>query len=88
MNLTTLGTHLGLSVNKLGAVIKELKLQEDPNAFKTIKLGSQTYKRYSTLALETLKKEIPKLNMDELWEKHRPKSRGRKKRASSLIARN
>lgn len=73
LNLTALATKTKVSSNKLNAVIKELKLQENLEAFKEIKINSQSYKRYSLLALEILKKKIPNLDMDDVWERNRPR---------------
>lgn len=78
LNLTALSEKTKVSTNKLLAIMKELKLQENPDAFKEIKIGTQIYRRYSPLALDILKKELPELNIEAIWQKNRPqKSRGR-----------
>ena len=79
LNLTALSEKTKVSNAKLLAVIKELKLQENTDAFKEIKIGTQTYKRYSPLALDILKKELPKLDIEAIWQKNRPKTRYRSK---------
>lgn len=75
LNLTALSEKTKISTNKLLAVIKELNLQENPDAFKEIKIGTQSYKRYSPGALDILKKELPKLNIEAIWQKNRPKTK-------------
>ncbi|MBN1185991.1 MAG: hypothetical protein JXB49_27160 [Bacteroidales bacterium] len=78
LTLTDLCNKTKVGQNKLLAVIKELKIQDDKDAFKAIKLSSQTHKRYSPLALDTLKKEIPKLDIEDIWRRNRPKYRTKK----------
>ena len=73
LNLTALAEKTKITTNKLGAVIKELKIQENKDAFKEIKINSQTYRRYSPLALDILKKELRNLDIEQVWQKHRPK---------------
>lgn len=75
LNLTALSEKTKVSTAKLLAVVKELKLQENQDAFKEIKIGTQIYKRYSPLALDILKKELPKLDIESIWQKNRPKSK-------------
>lgn len=75
LNLTALSEKTNVSTTKLLAVIKELKLQENPDAFKEIKIGTQVYRRYSQLALDVLKKELPKLDIEAIWQKNRPKTK-------------
>ncbi len=79
LNLTALSEKTKVSNVKLLAVIKELRLQENPEAFKEIKIGKQIYRRYSPLALDVLKKDLPKLNIETIWQKNRPQKRGNQK---------
>ena len=72
LNLTALAEKTKTSTSKLGAIIKELKIQENVDAFKEIKIKSQVFKQYSPLALEILKKEMPTLDIEEVWQKNRP----------------
>lgn len=71
LNLKHLCEKIKISPNKLLSVIKELKIQENPDSFKEIKIGKQIHKRYSSLALTTLNNELPKINIEEVWQKHR-----------------
>ena len=61
LNLTTMAEKLDLSSPKALAVIKELKVQEDPEYFKEFSIGSVRFKRYSPKALDLLKKHLPKV---------------------------
>ncbi len=71
------GIHkkVGLTAPKTLAVILYLKLQEDPEYFKVIRVGAQHYKRYSAKVIDRIKKTLPELDMDEVWERCRPKRR-------------
>lgn len=80
LNLTALSEKTKVSTAKLLAVVKELKLQENQDAFKEIKIGTQVYKRYSPLALDILKKGLPKLDIESIWQKNRPKTKWGSKR--------
>ena len=60
----------------------EIKLQDNKDAFKEIRIGSQVYKRYSQLALETLRKELPNMDMEKVWQKNRPKIKSAKVKAT------
>lgn len=75
LNLTTLSQKTNVSTAKLLTVMKELKLQENSDAFKEIKIGIQVYRRYSPLALDILKKELPKLDIEAIWQKNRSKTK-------------
>jgi hypothetical protein len=72
LRMTDLCRKTKVGQNKLLAVIKELKIQENNDAYKAIKLSSQVHKRYSPLALDILKKELPKMDIEEVWQRNRP----------------
>jgi hypothetical protein len=75
LGLHDLAAKLGLGHNKALAVVRELKLQDDEEHFKEVTVGSQTFKRYSMKALDKAKKALPGLDMDAVWQKHKPKGR-------------
>jgi hypothetical protein len=72
LNLTALTEKTGISANKLIALMKELKIKEDKNAYKEIIIGSQIYKRYSKVALDILKKSIPNIDIEDVWQRNKP----------------
>src|SRR5258706_654007 len=78
LNLTALSQKTGLSSPKVLAVIKELKIQEDIECFKEFSIRATHLKRYSPKALDRLKKEIPNINLDEIWKRQQP-ARGKYK---------
>lgn len=72
LTLTELCTKTKVKQNKLLAAIKEMKIQANIDAFKEIRMGSQVHKRYSPLALDILKKELPKMDMEDVWQRNKP----------------
>ena len=56
-----------ISESKLLEVIRYLKLQESEDYFKEITIGKSKFKRYSQKALDRLKKEMPKLDVQAIW---------------------
>ena len=75
LTTTDLCKKTKVSQSKLLAVIKEIGIQENVDAFKAIKMGSQTHKRYSPLALDILKKDLPKIDLEEVWQRNKPNYR-------------
>jgi hypothetical protein len=68
-----LAEKLGITTPKLGAIAKELKIKDDTDMFKEIKVGESKFNRYSALALDKLKKELPNLDIGDIWERNKPK---------------
>lgn len=77
LGLKDIAEKIGLGLNKALAVVKHLKLQESDEYFKEVKVGKSRFKRYSRNALNRITEELPKLDIDQVWEKHKPT--GRKK---------
>jgi cell division protein FtsI/penicillin-binding protein 2 len=77
LNLTEISKKLALTTPKTLAVVRELKLQQDSEYFKEITIGANHFKRYSPRALERIRQELPKLDLDEVWSRNKPS--GRKK---------
>lgn len=75
LGLKQLAEHLGLTPPKTLAVVRHLRLQEDGDCFEEIRVGSQTFKRYSPKALDRLKGALPGLDIDEIWARHGPRRR-------------
>ncbi|MDA2934363.1 hypothetical protein MYX82_08465 [Acidobacteria bacterium AH-259-D05] len=73
LGLSQLADKLNLTQPKTLAVIRHLKIQKSSDYFKEIKIGKSKFKRYSPKALDLLKHEISNLNINKIWEKHRPR---------------
>jgi len=77
LGLYQLAEQVGLSRPKTLAVVCELGLQDDPDCFKIIKIGKSVYKRYSQRATQKINKGLPNLDLDEVWERHKPGRKGK-----------
>lgn len=75
LSVTALSKKLGISRPKLLAVIRHLKIQDDPEFFKEFEIGKSTFKRYSPKALDTLAKKLPQLDVSAVWEEYKPRGR-------------
>ena len=75
MGAKQLGEKLGVSTVKAVALFRELKLQDDAECFRVIRIGSQEHKRYSKRALDVLRDNIDKI--DAAWNNHRSRIRKR-----------
>lgn len=76
LNSKSLAEKVGLSLPRVIAIIKELKMQENPEYFKEFtEFGTFHPKRYSPKALDYLKKQIPNLDIERIWVKYRPAGR-------------
>lgn len=65
-----LAENVGLSGPKTTAFIRFLKLQDDPECFKSVAIGKSKFDRYSPKAINILKEAIKKLKVEEIWESH------------------
>lgn len=66
-----LAKKIGLTGPKTRALVKHLDLQADLRYFKEMRIGQSVYKRYTGDALAVLKRELPKVDMDKVWQKNR-----------------
>ena len=80
LSVTQLAHHLGITVPKTGALIRCLKIKQNPEYFKEIKLRSTPYEQYSQKALQHLREEVSKVNMEEVWKMHKPQRKSRSER--------
>ena len=77
LGLQDVARNVELTAPKAGALISHLRLQEDHEYYKEVRVGKSRFKRYSRKAVQRLRDALEKVDMDAVWEKHRP----RKKRA-------
>lgn len=75
-NLTSddLAGKLGLSRSKTLALIREFKIQDDPECFRALRRNTQTFKGYSKKAFDRLRDELDRgADVEGIWAKHRPR---------------
>jgi hypothetical protein len=75
LGLKQLAEKLGLTQPRTLALVKHLKLQDSEEFFKEIRVGKATFKRYSPKALDALKKALKEVDMETVWQQHKPRRR-------------
>lgn len=85
LSSTSISKKIALSIPKTLALVKALSIQDNPEYFKEFVIGSLHLKRYSKKALEYIKTEMPKLNIDEVWQKYGKVSKRIKYNSNSKI---
>jgi hypothetical protein len=78
LGLHDLADKLKLTNNKTVAVVWALKVQDNPEYFKTFRIGSVTHKRYSINCLDYLHKELTGLDIDRIWRDYCAKKASKK----------
>jgi hypothetical protein len=73
MVLGQLAKHLGITAPRTLALVKHLGIQADPQCFQPIKFRSSAYKCYSLRALERLRAALQTVDMEQVWDQHRPR---------------
>ncbi len=67
---TQLAENVGLTSPKTTALVRYLKLKENDKYFKEIKIGKSKFDRYSQKAIHKITEELPKIDIDEIWQKY------------------
>lgn len=75
LGLNQIAEKAGLSAPRVLALIHHLKLQDDGECFKEIRIGSATFKRYSRRALDKIHEALKSVDMDQVWANNKPKGR-------------
>ncbi len=75
LGLYNLAEKLKLSPNRALAIVRALKIQENPEFFNIFKFGSATHKRYSAKALDYMRQQQQNLDIEKIWKEHGPKKR-------------
>jgi len=66
-----LAEKVGLSLNKLLALIDYLNLRKNPDYYKEIKIGKSIFKCYSSKAIPIINDALNKESIDRIWKKYR-----------------
>jgi hypothetical protein len=67
-----------ISPVKTTAMVWYLKLKDDPDCFKEIKIGKTIHQRYSQNAISKIRNEISKVSVDDVWQQYRARKLGEK----------
>jgi hypothetical protein len=65
---TAMAKKIGVTGPKTVALIRYLKLQDDLNCFREIKIGKSRFKMYSNNALTKLREALPDVDLDAVWK--------------------
>ncbi|MGY4907258.1 hypothetical protein [Streptomyces sp. 900116325] len=77
---TELARKLNISPPKALALRQHLGIDEDPKCFYVFVMGAQKHPRFSDNALKQMRDSIKSLNMDDVWDAHKPIGRGKSPR--------
>ena len=66
-----LAGKVGLTSARTSAAVWKLKLQDDPDCFKEIKIGRSVFNRYSQHAIDRILTELKTTSADEMWAEYR-----------------
>jgi hypothetical protein len=72
MSAFDLADKLGLTRPKATALRRYLDIDNDPDCLHVFAFGSQKHPRYSDNALRRMQKALETVDMDLVWQKHRP----------------
>lgn len=81
---TELANKLNLSRPRLLALRQHLGIDDDPKCFYVFEMGAQKHPRFSDNALKVLRESMKALDMDEVWQTHKPIGRGKSPRECSI----
>jgi hypothetical protein len=79
LNLSQLAHHLELSAPRCLALVHFHEVQQNVEFFKTFAIGRVSHKRYSRLALESLRAAKAHDDMDAVWAKCKPIGKSRRR---------
>ncbi len=81
---TALAKKIGISPPRSLALRQHLGIDNDPKCFYIFVMGTQKHPRFSDNALKLMKESMNSLDMDEVWESHKPIGRGKESRHCSI----
>lgn len=70
-----LAKKLSMSEPLTGAIVAELHLRNDSECYDEFSIDSQHYKRFSDVAHVRIVEALPSLDLDDVWERRRPRRR-------------
>lgn len=72
LGLLDVAKKVDLGPNWTLAVIRYLKLQEDPSCFKEIIVSKSRFRRYSPQAVSRIQEALPGLDLGKIWKQFGP----------------
>lgn len=77
LSTSKLAEKCGLTNWKILAVIHKLKLRENEKFYKKIRIGNSEFKRFSIFALDEIKKALPNIDLDGVWEEYKSRNKNK-----------
>jgi len=75
MGVRDLARQLDLTVPKASALIHYAGIEDQPDCFREVHVGSSVFKRYSPLCLEKLRRAKDEVDLGEVWAAYRTRGR-------------
>jgi hypothetical protein len=82
---TELATNLGLTVPQSRALREHLGIDKDPNCSYEFVFGAQRHQRYSDNAYNRMRDAIRDLDMNAIWQAHKPKGRAQSRPPCTVV---
>ncbi len=77
------GENLGLSTNKVVAVVEYLGIRSNPDYYKEIRIGRSLHKRYSQKVLPVIHNSVNDEGMNKIWDWYKQHSQKKKAKSPS-----
>ncbi|MER6437707.1 hypothetical protein ABT275_15275 [Streptomyces sp. NPDC001185] len=74
---TDLARKLDISLPRSLALRQHLAIDHDPKCYYVFEMGAQKHPRFSDNALKQMRDAMKSLDMDDVWESHKPVGRGK-----------
>ena len=68
LSATKLAAKVGLTVPKMNAVVRHVRLRENREYFQTFQFGKSAHPRYSQRAIQRLRDALEKDSIEEIWK--------------------
>jgi len=78
LSATKVGEHLGISVQKVVAIVDVIDLRSNEECYKEFRIGRVLHKRYSRKAIDALREAMDERPLEEIWKEYLERRRKRK----------
>ena len=80
LGATQVGEKVGLSTNKVVAVVEYLNVRSNPDYYRELKIGRSLHKRYSQKVIPKIRNVVSDEGIDKIWEWYKQNRRSSRKR--------
>lgn len=75
LSISQVAENVGLTRPKTIALVWYLGMEDDTDCYKFVEIGRSQFKRYSQKAIISIKDELSKVSIDEIWRTYQSRSR-------------